>query len=166
MVLVAGCGPERLSSLPVHSPVRPVNAAPSGAAVASPSGSAVASPGGPATVRPGRPPAPPGHSSPAATATAEPTQDGSATPTCRGADRHDVDLSENERLDTWMCFQTGGVLRLQGIGPGLVTADPRELVDMNYEAAVQDIAFLRPGTVTVTITRDERIDEITVVVKA
>lgn len=125
-----------------------------------------ASPSGPASTRPVRPAAPPGRSPPATTPTVEPTPAGSATPTCRGAVRHEVDLSNNERLDTWMCFQTGGVLRLRGIGPGLVTADPRDLVDMNYEAAVQDIAFVRPGTVTLTITRDERVDTITVVVNA
>lgn len=99
------------------------------------------------------------------TPTVEPTPAGSATPTCQDGVR-DVDLNENERLDTWMCFQTGGVLRLRGIGPGSVTADPPELVDLNgYAAAVQDIAFVRPGTVMLTITRDERVDEITVVVK-
>jgi hypothetical protein len=161
MVLVAGCAPERLSSLPVQAPAGQVTATP----VASPSGTIAASPTGPAIVPPGRPAAPPGRSPPVTTPTAEPTQAGSATPTCRGAVRHEVDLSNNERLDTWMCFQTGGVLRLRGIGPGLVTADPPEpFVDLNYAAAVQDIAFLRPGTVTLTITRDERIDTITVVV--
>ncbi|MCW6003384.1 hypothetical protein K1W54_02130 [Micromonospora sp. CPCC 205371] len=136
-------------------------------AVASPSGTIVASPSGPAVARPGRPPVPPDRSTQGATAAVEPTPAGSVTPTCRGAVRHDVDVSGDEPVpDRWMCFQTGGVLRLRGIGPGLVTADPRELVDMNYEAAVQDIAFLHPGTVTVTITRGERIDVITVVVNA
>ncbi|MEH1125354.1 hypothetical protein [Micromonospora sp. CPCC 206061] len=165
--MVAGCGPERLSSLPVQAPVGQVTATPGGTPVASSSGTAVTSPSGPAVARPGRPPAPPRRSPPVTTGTAEPTQGGSATPTCRGAVRHDVDLSSNEvGPDRWMCFHTGGVLRLQGIGPGLVKAEPPELVDVNYAAAVHDIAFLHPGTVTVTITRDERIDEITVVVRA
>lgn len=167
MALVAGCGPERLSSLPVQAPVRQVTATPTGAAVASPSGTIVARPSGPPVTQPRRPAARPSRSPPGTSAAVEPTPVGSATPTCRGAIRHDVDLNRDEPVpDGWMCFQTGGVLRLQGIGPGLVTADPVELVDLNHAADVQDIAFLHPGTVTVTITRGERTDVITVVVNA
>jgi len=85
--------------------------------------------------------------------------------TCYGAVRHDLDL-RNTVLDLVksMCFHTGGVLRLQGIGPGLVTATPGSLVSSSYEAGVVDLRFVRPGTVTVTIPQDEQTYTITVVV--
>jgi hypothetical protein len=87
------------------------------------------------------------------------------TGTCYGAVRHDLDL-RNTVLDLVksMCFHTGGVLRLQGIGPGLVTATPRSLVSSSYEGGVVDLRFIGPGTVTVTIPQDEQTYTITVVV--
>jgi hypothetical protein len=89
----------------------------------------------------------------------------SPTSTCYGAVRHDLDL-HNTVLDLIksMCFHTGGVLRLQGIGPGLVTAVPGSLVSQNYEAGVVDLRFVRSGTVTVRIPQDEQTYTITVVV--
>jgi hypothetical protein len=85
--------------------------------------------------------------------------------TCLGAVRYDLDL-RNTVLDLVksMCFHTGGVLRLKGIGPGLVTATPESLRAYSYEAGVVDLRFLRPGTVTVTIPQDEQTYTITVVV--
>ena len=87
------------------------------------------------------------------------------TGTCYGAVRHDLDL-HNTVLDLVksMCFHTGGVLRLQGIGPGLVTATPGSLVSSSYEGGVVDLRFIRPGTVTVSIPQDEQTYTITVVV--
>jgi len=87
------------------------------------------------------------------------------TGSCYGAVRHDLDL-HNTVLDLVksMCFHTGGVLRLQGIGPGLVTATPGSLVSQSYEAGVVDLRFVRPGTVTVTIPQDQQTYTITVVV--
>jgi hypothetical protein len=87
------------------------------------------------------------------------------TDSCYGAVRHDIDLQNTElALLRSMCFHTGGVLRLQGIGPGLVTASPESLVSENYAAGVVDLRFLRPGTVTVTIPQDEQTYTIDVVV--
>jgi hypothetical protein len=87
------------------------------------------------------------------------------TGTCYGAVRHDVDL-HNTVLDLVksMCFRAGGVLRLQGIGPGLVTATPGSLVSQSYEGGVVDLRFVRPGTVTVNIPQDDQTYTITVVV--
>jgi hypothetical protein len=97
-------------------------------------------------------------------ATVEPTST-EPTGTCYGAVRYDLDL-RNTVLDlvTSMCFHTGGVLRLQGIGPGLVTATPESLVSRSYEAGVVNVRFVRPGTVTVSIPQDEQVNTITVVV--
>jgi hypothetical protein len=106
---------------------------------------------------------------PAKTATARPAPPkptaSKPTGTCYGAVRHDLDL-HNTVLDLVksMCFHTGGILRLQGIGPGLVTATPESLVSRSYEAGVVDLRFVRPGTVTVTIPQDEQTYTITVVV--
>jgi hypothetical protein len=101
---------------------------------------------------------------PAAPHTSRPTST-KPTGSCYGAVRHDLDL-HNTVLDLVksMCFHTGGVLRLQGIGPGLVTATPGSLVSQSYEAGVVDLRFVRPGTVTVTIPQDEQTYTITVVV--
>jgi hypothetical protein len=86
---------------------------------------------------------------------------------CWGSIRYDLDLQNTElALVRSMCFHTGGVLRLQGIGPGLVTAEPQRLVTQNYEAGVVDIRFVRAGTVTVTIPQDEQTHTITVVVRS
>ena len=69
-------------------------------------------------------------------------------------------------LVTSMCFRAGGVLRLRGIGPGLVTAAPEGLTASGYEAGVVSLRFLRPGTVTVTVPQDDGPHTITVVVIA
>ena len=112
-----------------------------------------------APVAPAAPAAPAAPTSAPGSASAEPAD------ACYGAVRHDLDLRTTVlELVTSMCFHAGGVLRLQGIGPGLVTATPESLVAQNYEAGVVDLRFLRPGTVTVTIPQDERTDTITVVV--
>jgi hypothetical protein len=82
-----------------------------------------------------------------------------------GAIRYDLDLRATElALIRSMCFQVGAILRLQGTGPGLVTAEPESLVTQNYAAGVEDIHFVRVGTVTVTIPREEQTYLITVVV--
>jgi hypothetical protein len=79
--------------------------------------------------------------------------------------RYDLDL-RNTVLDLVrsMCFHTGGILRLQGIGPGLVTSQPTSVVSQSYEAGVVDLRFIRAGTATVTIPQNEQTHTITVVV--
>jgi hypothetical protein len=158
---LAACG------APSASP-RPVQAAESSAAVSQTPAttSGAASPAGtaqPGTARPPNTPKPAKTTRPASPRPIATTPTG----TCYGAIRHDLDL-HNTVLDLQksMCFHTGGVLRLQGIGPGLVTATPGALVSPSYEAGVQDLRFLRPGTVTVTIPLDEQTYTITVVVRS
>lgn len=80
--------------------------------------------------------------------------------------RYDLPLAETElELLRSLCFAAGAVLRIQGIGPGLVTVDRPELVSQHYEAGVVDIRFVRPGTVDVTIPQQDREHTITVVVR-
>ncbi|GAA4671873.1 hypothetical protein Prum_074950 [Phytohabitans rumicis] len=148
----AACGSEPVSPLPIQ----PGTATPSQTA----SPSAVES----------TPPAnaPPSAQNPPAvqrskTSTPRPT---GPTPSCMGAIRYDVDLQNTElALLKSMCFATGAVLRLQGIGPGLVTVEPASLVSQSYEAGVVDIRFVRRGTVTVNIPQDEQTYTVTVVIR-
>ncbi|HEV7712400.1 MAG TPA: hypothetical protein VGP16_29685 [Asanoa sp.] len=114
------------------------------------------------TAAPPQPPRPPRiRRSSSAPPTTEPTRESS----CYGQVVYELKVAETEFAVLGpLCFSTGAVLRLQGIGPGLVTVDPESLVAQSYEAGVNDITFLRPGTVEVTIPHDERIDTVTVVV--
>jgi hypothetical protein len=160
--LLAACGPDPVFPLPAESPGQSASASASAgvAPVAtSPSLTRAASP--PATPRPGKP-------KPTTTRTTRPTTPApGSTSTCRGAVRYDLDLRKNElALIKSMCFKVGGVLRLQGIGPGLVTVEPSSLVSTNYEGGVVDVRFVRPGTVTVRIPQDDQVYEITVVINA
>jgi hypothetical protein len=163
-VTLAACADPSVSPRPAQAAGSPMSAAPSRTPGTAPSAPARAErpelglarqPAGqrPVQTRTVRP----AHSS-------EPVSTG-PTATCYGAVRHDLDL-HNTVLDLIksMCFHTGGVLRLQGIGPGLVTAAPGSLVSQNYEAGVVDLRFVRPGTVTVRIPQDEQTHTITVVV--
>jgi hypothetical protein len=150
----AACGSEPVSPLPANAAGLPSTGTPSQTPTMTPGAST--------------PPAhaPPAGSKPTKTATPRPT---TPRPThssaCMGAIRYDLDLHTNElALVRSMCFRVGAVLRLQGIGPGLVTAEPASLVRQNYEAGVVDIRFVGAGTVTVTIPQDGQIYTITVVV--
>jgi len=87
------------------------------------------------------------------------------TSTCYGAVRVDLEVQDTElAVVKSMCFRVGGVLRLKGIGPGLVTATPTSKASQHYEAGVVDVQFVRTGTVTVTIPLDGETYTITVVV--
>lgn len=154
---LAACGDPSVSPRPAQAAeIEP--AAPDQSAGTTPSASARAGNAEPGVARQ------PAGPKPAKTNPAKPT---STKPpgACYGAVRHDLDL-HNTVLDLVksMCFHTGGILRLQGIGPGLVTATPGSLVSHSYEGGVVDLRFVRPGTVTVTIPQDEQTYTITVVV--
>ncbi|MEU5670858.1 hypothetical protein ABZ749_10920 [Micromonospora sp. NPDC047753] len=163
---VAACGADAVSPLPVQPP-GPTRSTPSPSAISTISAS-LAPTGSPSrpTLTSARPAAPP----PAPTRprgtprTTPPPAD--ATPACQGAVRYDLPLADTEiELLESLCFATGAVLRIQGIGPGLVTVDRPELVSVQYEAGVVDVRFVRPGTVAVTIPKDGREHTVTVVVR-
>ncbi|MFG2051834.1 hypothetical protein ACGFIW_30930 [Micromonospora sp. NPDC048935] len=169
---VAACGTDAVSPLPVQppgpSPSTPTPTATTGPATTTATTATTAPAGSPSRPPPtgARPaPAPP---TPARTRgtprTTPPPTD--TTPACQGAVRYDLPLAETEvELLRSLCFATGAVLRIQGIGPGLVTVDRPELVSQQYEAGVVDIRFVRPGTVAVTIPEEGREHTITVVVR-
>jgi hypothetical protein len=162
-VPMAACGGRSVSPLPVQAADDDRVAASSQASSTDPRASSPvgSSPPGVAKPRAGAGPAK------TTTVKSAPPTSTSTRPisSCRGAVRYDLDL-RNTVLDLVksMCFHTGGVLRLQGIGPGLVTATPESLRAYSYEAGVVDLRFLRPGTVTVTIPQDEQTYTINVVV--
>ncbi|MBG6066536.1 hypothetical protein [Micromonospora ureilytica] len=160
---VAACGADAVSPLPVQPP-GPTRSTPTAAATAvipTPTGSPSRPP--PTSARPVAAPPAPTRTRGTPRTTPPPTD---ATPACQGAVRYDLPLAETEiELLKSLCFATGAVLRIQGIGPGLVTVDRPELVSQHYEAGVVDIRFVRPGTVDVTIPKDDREHTITVVVR-
>ncbi|HEU4348051.1 MAG TPA: hypothetical protein VFR35_09705 [Actinoplanes sp.] len=154
----AACSSEPVPPLPAQAASQPAADAPGGTPAATAG-----------TSRPGTNPPPrvqnhPAGPKPTTSHTNSPPRP-TPTPTCRD-DRYDLDLHNTVlELVRPMCFRTGGTLRLQGIGPGLVTAEPTSLVEQNYEGGVVDLTFVRPGTVTVTIPQDEQVYTITVVVR-
>lgn len=166
---VAACGADAVSPLPVQPP-GPTRTTPTPSTISTISTtSAVPTPTGspsrppPISARPAAPPPAPTRTRGTPRTTPPPTD---ATPACQGAVRYDLPLAETEiELLKSLCFATGAVLRIQGIGPGLVTVDRPELVSQQYEAGVVDIRFVRPGTVAVTIPKEDRAHTITVVVR-
>ncbi|MFY1599324.1 hypothetical protein [Micromonospora sp. WMMD737] len=168
-----GGGDAPVSPLPVQAP------ASRSPGPASPSPSALPPSASPPPSTPGRPPGtsavvPPSRRPPPA---APPTTAAGRTPTatrspgelpgtCFGAVRHDLVLAETElALVRSLCFATGGVLRIVGIGPGEVGVDREDLVSRSYEAGVVDIRFVRPGTVDVLIPQGGTTHTVTVVVR-
>ena len=152
--LASACGSHTVSPLAVRTAV------PSASATATvPSAPAATT----STVRP--PDRPGGATATKRPATRPPAPRPTSTSTCRGTERYDLDLHDNElALIGSMCFKAGGVLRLQGIGPGLVTVTPSSLVSQHYEGGVVDVRFVRKGTVDVRIPQDEQVYTITVVI--
>jgi hypothetical protein len=164
--LAGACSSDTVAPLPVRTGA-PATSATTGAAPATGTGSAAgpttstAKPRAGGTARDDRPARP----APTRTRTIRPTPDPGGTSTCRGAVRYDLNLHDNElALIKSMCFQAGGVLRLQGIGPGQVTVEPASLVSQNYEGGVVDVRFVRKGTVDVKIPQDDQVYTITVVI--
>lgn len=172
LAVVTACGPAPVSPLP---PLAAGPAAPGSAAT--PTTPAVtASPPGSATVvasraAPRNPPPRPTtttNTTTTTTSTVQPSVSETTStdpPPCRGVEQYALDLQNTElALIPTMCFAVGSVLRLQGIGPGLVTAEPTTVASQTYEAGVVDIRFIRAGTATVTIPQDDQVHTITVVV--
>ncbi|NES30379.1 hypothetical protein GCE86_04765 [Micromonospora terminaliae] len=152
---VPGCAGRPVSPLPVRPPTP---AASTVGAAAPPTSTA---PETSTATPPSRSPAPTRSRTPRAT----PPASAALPSACLEAVRYDLVLAETElALLKSLCFATGGVLRIRGIGPGLVTVDREDLVSRSYEAGVVDIRFVRTGTVVVTIPQDGRTYRITVVV--
>ncbi|BCL16876.1 hypothetical protein GCM10017556_46150 [Micromonospora sagamiensis] len=161
--MVAACGGDvPVSPLPVQPPSAVATRTPTPPVTSTPSASPP--PGTPVVVPTSRRPAPVTSTS---VRTPPATRSPSGLPgTCHGAVRYDLVLAETElALLTSLCFATGGVLRIIGIGPGEVTVDREDLVSRSYEGGVVDVRFVRPGTVVVRIPQGGTTYPITVVVR-
>ncbi|WP_431919708.1 hypothetical protein [Micromonospora wenchangensis] len=161
LVPVTGCA----------APVAPLPVRPSSVTPATPTGvppaTVAPTPSGPAPPTVGALPtrAAPAPSTPDRTPGTRPPATSPRPSACLGPVRYDLVLADTElALVTSLCLGVGGVLRLQGIGPGEVTVDREDLVDRNYEAGVVDVRFLRAGTVGVTIPYEGTTYLVTVVV--
>jgi hypothetical protein len=155
---LAGCGAERLSSLPVQAPSRQITATPSPATAAAASTEAAVPPARGGAAPPPRRPEP-----------VPPPVVGSTPPQSPASclDAYDLDLTDDAvAVPPSLCFLAGGVLLLRGVEAGAVTVEPAEPGDTPYEAGVQRVIFRRPGTVTVTFPRGEQTHTITVEVRA
>ncbi|RKN40312.1 hypothetical protein D7223_27345 [Micromonospora endolithica] len=169
---LAGCGEEPVAPLPVRqpapsSPAGPATSPPNPTPAPSPPPSVAATTAATTAAAPTRPIAPP-PTRPGRPSTAPTTGRPTGTPpaACLGAVRYDLVLAETElALFRSLCLATGGVLRIQGIGPGEVTVDREDLVVSNYEAGVVDIRFVRPGTVEVRIPQNGVTYPVVVVVR-
>ncbi|SIN43103.1 hypothetical protein [Micromonospora cremea] len=161
-IAVAACGAEPVAPLPVQPPPGTSGSAPTPSATQTATVSPSRVP--PSTGRPV--PAPPAPTRTRGTPPRPAPSSNEPTTSCQGTVRYDLPLAETElELLRSLCFATGAVLRIQGIGPGLVTVDRPELVSQQYEAGVVDIRFVRRGTVAVTIPQEDRAHTITVVVR-
>ncbi|MEV2240891.1 hypothetical protein [Micromonospora sp. NPDC049891] len=166
VVGAAGCADEPVAPLPVRPPA-PSTApppVPPSPPTARPSGTPVVAAPTVGTV-PNTRPTPALRSPTPGRSTRTPTPTATMSETCLGAVRYELPLSDPGPLPTSLCFATGGVLRLTGIGPGEVTVDREDLVDSQYEAGVVDLRFVRTGTVDVFIPREAGTHVITVVVR-
>ena len=138
-VAATACGPQPVAPLSGRQPASPT---PSVATPRpSPSPTAAAKP-------PARPPAPPPVVRPAPPASVSPSP--GLSPACLGAVVYPVDAT-GAVLPPSVCLAVGGVLRVQNVEAGAVSAEPADKVSLQYEAGVVDCRLLSPGTVTVTI---------------
>lgn len=140
---LAACGSEPVSPLPAEA-----QSVSSPSLAPSPTTSATRAPS-PPRVRP----------------TVAPSPVPTPSPACLGAVMHTIKADTDLPFVTSICIAVGGVLRVDGTGPETVSADPPDNVDVSYEAGVVDCRFLSPGTVTISIVRDEQTYAIPVVVR-
>jgi hypothetical protein len=154
---LTACAPAPVAPLPGQWP----SSTPAGA------GSPSALPSGPPTRTSAAPPGaatrPPVWQPPTQVpGSAEPTP--ALSPACLPPVIYPVDGSDPALLPRALCFEVAGILRVQNVGPGLLTAEPDERVARNYAAGVHDVRFLTAGTATVTIIREDGSQQITVLV--
>ena len=142
LVPVTACGPTPVAPLPVRSPTptvapttptAPTTAAPTSAG---PVVDTVATPSARHT------PAPPRRTPSGST---RPPSTSPRPQACLGPVRYDLVVADTElALLKSLCLSVGGVLRIQGIGPGEVEVDREDLVSSHYEAGVVDIRCRPP----------------------
>lgn len=148
---VTACGSEPVSPLPVEARSASTTP-PASPSISSPSPSVSLTTRAPTRrAKPRSPTAPP---PPVVTRSAA----------CAGAVVYTLNADTELSFVKSICLAVGGILRVEGTGPGMVSADPQEKVAQFYEGGVEECRFLSPGSVTVTIVRDSQTYPISVVV--
>src|SRR5262245_19733554 len=75
-----------------------------------------------------------------------------------------IDGADSADSPRSVCFTAGGVLRIENVYPGDVSADPSDRVSCQWEAGIAQCRFLRAGTVTVRISGQSPNRSIAIVV--
>jgi hypothetical protein len=75
-----------------------------------------------------------------------------------------IDGADSADSPRSLCFTTGGVLRIENVYPGDVSADPSDRAACQWEAGIATCRFLRAGDVTVRISGQSPNRSIAVVV--
>src|SRR5262245_29630505 len=75
-----------------------------------------------------------------------------------------IDGADSADSPRSLCFTPGGVLRIENVYPGDVSADPSDLVSCQWEAGIATCRFLRVGNVTVRISGQSPNRSIAVVI--
>ncbi|WP_432050783.1 hypothetical protein [Verrucosispora sp. NA02020] len=164
LLITAGCADRPVAPLPVVPPTTAPSSPAAPTTGAPPLAGPTTTDPRPPSVRATRSPSPPAPVPTTRRSTPRPPSP--TTPdACLGAVRYDLVLADVGPMPTSLCLATGGVLRIQGIGPGQVTVDRTDLADSHYEAGVVDVRFLRSGTVDVTIPHEGTVHVVTVVVR-
>lgn len=76
-------------------------------------------------------------------------------PTCEGAVLRTVQVRTLPSTPLRLCITVGGVLRMQGSGPGTMTATPRSRVDCFYAGGVHQCRLLRTGPLRLTFSEGQ-----------
>jgi len=92
------------------------------------------------------------------------THSATGPPACMGAVIYKVDASIARSLERPVCIAVGGVVRVEKLGPGTLSASPSNRVSCWYEAGIHECRLIRTGTVTIHISRVPKVGPLTVLV--
>jgi len=151
-VLIGACG---------SGPVQPVSGQSGGAPSIAASGSVSTPQAAPGTTSPTRRP-----TSPTRRPTSPTKRPQSPKPTsaCLGAVTYTISGDPSDQYPKSLCMKIGGVLRIEHVAPGTVSADPAGSASLEYEAGITSCRFVRTGTVTIQVALDSGNRSTTVVV--
>ncbi|MCU7730996.1 hypothetical protein ODJ79_45400 [Actinoplanes sp. KI2] len=146
-VLIAACGSD---------PVQPVSGQSGGASSAPASSYVPTPPAASGTTTPTTPTTPTRPTKPTRPPTSPTKRPPSPSPTsaCLGAVVYTISGDPSDQYPKSLCMKIGGVLRIEHVAPGTVSADPAGSVTREYEAGVYTVRFIRTGTVTVQVALD------------
>jgi len=92
------------------------------------------------------------------------THSANGPPACMGAVIYTVDASDAGSPKRPVCIAVGGVVRVENLGPGSLSANPSDRVSCWYEAGIHECRLIRTGTVMFHISRVPKVGPLTVTV--